>query len=145
MSRKLKQRRRPRPSTIALASGVVIIVMLAVYARIGSGGSGPLTYPTYPAEQIARGEQAYQANCATCHGVTGAGNSRAGIPALDGTMHAWHHPDSQIAAMIRQGGFMMPAVGPDWSDEQVTDVIAYIKEWWKPQQRAAQARLSGTP
>ena len=31
------------------------------------------------------------------------------------------------------------------SDEQVTDVIAYIKEWWKPQQRAAQARLSGTP
>jgi len=145
LSRKPKQRRRPRPSTIALASGVVIVVMFAVYARLSGGDAGPLTYPTYTAEQIAQGEQYYQANCATCHGATGAGNSRAGIPALDGSMHAWHHPDSQIAAMIRQGGFMMPAVGPDWSDEQITAVTAYIKEWWTPQQRAAQARLGGTP
>ena len=145
MSRKVKKRRGPRPATIALASGVVIVVMFAVYARLSGGDAGPLTYPTYTAEQIAQGELYYQANCATCHGATGAGNSRAGIPALDGSMHAWHHPDSQIAAMIRQGGFMMPAVGPDWSDEQITAVTAYIKEWWTPQQRAAQARLGGTP
>jgi len=143
LPRKPKKRRGPRPATIALASGVVIVVMLAVYARIGHGGSAPLSYPTYSAEQLARGEQAFQANCATCHGATGAGNPRAGVPALNGSMHAWHHPDSQIAATIRQGGLMMPAVGADWSDEQVMAVTAYIKEWWTPQQRAAQARMGG--
>lgn len=42
--------------------------------------------------------------------------------------------------MIRNGGFTMPAIGPDWSDEEITAVIAYIKEWWTPQQRASQAR-----
>ena len=143
MSRKRKKRRGPRPATIALASGVVIVVMLAVYARMGSGAAGPLTYPTYTAEQIQQGDHYYQANGPTRPGATGAGNPRAGVPALDGSMHAWHHPDSQIAAMIRQGGFMMPAVGPDWSDEHIEAVTAYIKEWWTPQQRVAQARLEG--
>jgi len=124
LSSKVKKRRGPRPATIALASGIVIVVMFAVYARLGGGDAGPLTYPTYTAEQIAQGEQYYQANCATCHGASGAGNPRAGVPALNGSMHAWHHPNSQIAAMIRRGGFMMPAVGPDGSDEQVIAVTA---------------------
>jgi len=145
LSRKQKKRRSSRPATVALVSGI-IVALIAIYAG-NSGGrdAGPLTYPTYTDAQIQQGEVHYQANCASCHGVTGTGNSRASIPALDASMHAWHHSDALIATMIRQGGFMMPAVGPDWSDEQITEVIAYIKEWWTPRQRASQARLSGTP
>lgn len=145
MSRRSKQRRGPSPATIALVSGVVIVVIVAVYATTGNDSSAPLTFPTYAPEQIAEGEQYYQANCASCHGATGSGNTSAGIPALDGSMHAWHHSDSQIAAMIRQGGVVMPAVGPDWSNEEITAVTAYVKEWWTPQQRATQARLGESP
>lgn len=57
-------------------------------------------------------------------------------------MHAWHHPDSQIAEMIRGGSIPMPAVGPDWSDEDIDSVLAYIKQWWTPEQRAFQAEVS---
>ncbi len=143
LARKPKKRGAPRWMTLALVLGVGGVAAIAIYSQFGAGGASPPTYPTYSAEQVALGEQAFQANCATCHGVTGAGDARAGVPALNGSMHAWHHPDSQIAGLIRQGGMVMPAIGPDWSDEQITAVLAYIKEWWQPQQRATQARISG--
>jgi len=147
LSRKLKRRPKkrgtPRWITVALLLGVGVVAAVAIVSRLGTGGAAAPAYPTYSAEQVAQGEQYFQANCATCHGVTGAGNAREGIPAVNGSMHAWHHADSQIAGLIRQGGVMMPAVGPDWSDDEVTAVLAYIKEWWAPQQRATQARISG--
>lgn len=140
MSRKKAKKKPTRPKwVIPVIIGVIGIAALAINTRLNQPDPGSLTYPTYTQEQINQGEILYQANCATCHGSEGRGNSRAVIPALDHSMHAWHHPDSQIAGMIRNGGFTMPAIGPDWSDEEITAVIAYIKEWWTPQQRASQA------
>ena len=37
----------------------------------------------------------------------------------------------------------MPAVGAEWSDEEVDAVVSYIKAWWTPQQRTAQAGTLG--
>lgn len=140
MSRKTAKKNRQKPKwVIPLIIGVLGVTALVINNRLNQPDPGSLNYPTYTQEQINEGEILYQANCATCHGSEGRGNSRAVIPALDHSMHAWHHPDSQIAGMIRNGGFTMPAIGPDWSDEEITAVIAYIKEWWTPQQRASQA------
>ncbi len=58
---------------------------------------------------------------------------------MNGSQHAWHHSDEQIISQIRQGGMAMPAVGADWSDEEVDAVVSYVKAWWTPQQRDAQA------
>ena len=143
---KPKKRGAARWISIALLLGVGAIAALAISSRLGQRGPGELAFPSYSPEQVAQGEQYYQANCATCHGATGAGDARAGVPALNGSMHSWHHGDSQIAGLIRRGGIQMPAVGADWSDEQIIAVLAYIKQWWAPQQRATQARISsGAP
>lgn len=145
MSRKSKPARKdefPLWRTFGAILGVGVVIALAIAFWPSGGGSEAGSYPTYSEEAIATGEQYFQANCATCHGSDGAGNTQAGIPALNGSMHAWHHPDSQIAGLIRHGGISMPAIGPDWSDEDITAVLAYIKQWWTPEQRAAQAQAS---
>ena len=96
-------------------------------------------------EQLTLGKEIYQANCSLCHGETGEGFAKENIPApaLNGSMHAWHHSDEQILALIRQGSNAMPAVGKDWTDEEVEAVWAYVKHWWTPQQRKAQAGTIG--
>lgn len=90
-------------------------------------------------ELLALGQRTYQASCASCHGENGVGYAGAQTaPAINGSEHAWHHPDEQILDLIRQGGNKMPAVGADWSYEKVEAVWAYVKQWWTPQQREAQ-------
>lgn len=91
-------------------------------------------------EVLDLGRTIYQANCAQCHGTEGAGYAQAGMqaPALNGSEHSWHHSDEQILGLIRKGGKTMPAVGAQWSDEEVEAVWAYVKQWWSVQQQQAQ-------
>lgn len=135
-----RKRRSPPWYVIGVIGLVGAIANVVVWTR-PTGDATP-DYPEYTAEQVARGEQAFQANCATCHGADGSGDAPAGVPALDESMHAWHHPDSQIARLIRDGGTQMPAVGPDWSDDDITAVLAYVKQWWTAEQREYQAQVS---
>ncbi len=121
---------------------VGIAANLVVWLRPGGEAAEAPTYTTYPEEVVAYGESIFRANCATCHGPGGQGDVAAGVPALDGSMHAWHHPDSQIAGFIREGVGRMPPVGPEWSQTDVTAVLAYVKRWWTPEQRAYQEQSS---
>ena len=107
-------------------------------------GTGTTTndYPTYPPTLVAEGEAIFRSNCARCHGTEAQGSPAAGTPALDGTMHAWHHSDSQIAGFVRGGVGRMPAVGATWSDEEIRALLAYLKQPWSPEQRVYQAEAS---
>ena len=78
-----------------------------------------------PAEgDAARGREVYAANCAQCHGSTGAG----GVAGAG----AWTPPVIErdavsIAEAIRVGPFEMPAFGEEQiSDEEVGDVVAFL-------------------
>ena len=130
--------------------GVVAVVVIGGLANLliwfvpRSQSQESLELPSYPVEQVVRGRDLYQASCSSCHGVDGAGYTQAGVlaPALNGSEHAWHHPDSQVAGFIRNGVEQMPAVGPDWTDEDVDAVLAYIKQWWEPEQLAYQTESS---
>lgn len=50
--------------------------------------------------------------------------------------------DAQIAGFIRNGVGQMPAVGAGWTDEEIDAVLSYIKQWWEPEQLAAQTERS---
>ena len=127
--------------------GLVAIVVvgalanLYVWTRPVGGGAESVQATTVSAETLSLGADLYSATCATCHGTQGAGQGN--VPALNGSQHAWHHSDEQLISQIRQGGMGMPAVGADWSDEEVDAVVSYIKAWWTPQQRDAQAGTLG--
>jgi len=82
-----------------------------------------------------KGKPIYSAQCVTCHGKAGDGNGPVGR-ALNPRPRAFNKgnllPDDQLFKVIRQGG---KAVGlskdmdayPALSDQQIWDVIAYIK------------------
>ena len=128
---------------LVLLAAVLVAGALILITRTPAQGE-PVQESTVPNEVLALGETIYSANCTSCHGAEGEGYaSIQNAPALNGSEHAWHHPDEQIIGLIRQGGMQMPAVGADWSDEEVEAVLSYVKAWWTPQQRAAQAGTIG--
>lgn len=101
------------------------------------GGKGPRS----AAEK--RGERLYTANCQSCHGVQGVGETYSEkalttqdyimAPALDDSTHAWHHTDDQLVETILNGSPRTERMKP-WkeklSSEQARDVVAYIKSLW---------------
>jgi mono/diheme cytochrome c family protein len=91
------------------------------------------------AEKIKRGEEVYQKNCASCHGPNGEAtpgwrtpgpDGRYPPPPLDGSAHAWHHSTETLEKMIREGGPGMPAWNGKLTDQQIDDVIVWIKSLW---------------
>jgi len=94
-------------------------------------------------QQILRGGRLYQQNCAQCHGklAQGAENWRQRDadgkfppPPLNGTGHTWHHPTEVLVEIIRNGtaalGGNMPAWKDELSEQDIEDVLAWIKAQW---------------
>jgi len=73
------------------------------------------------------GKETWGGVCAKCHGLAGEGGVGpriAGSPTLTS-------PQS-LATLVRHGRTgpqgVMPAVGSDWNDEQITALVSYLKE-----------------
>jgi len=108
-----------------------------------TGNSSAVITPDFDPTQIKRGEQVYLANCVGCHGPNGAGtpdwrkpntDGKYPPPPLDGTAHAWHHPTNVLKKIILQGTppdlGSMPAWEGKLTDQQIDDVIVWIKSLW---------------
>ena len=93
--------------------------------------------------QIQRGEIIFQANCENCHGKKAAGTTdwrkpgadgRFPPPPLNGTAHAWHHSTAVLKKTILKGGppefSSMPAWEDKLTEQQVDDVVVWIKSLW---------------
>lgn len=138
---KTRPQRKPRATLSLVVTTAIIAVGLLVGYRVLSNRPEPST--AVSPEVLALGEERFASACAACHGAEGQGGAAANVPALNGSMHAWHHSDEQLIAQIRGGGMSMPAVGAEWSDEEIAAVISYFKQWWSPQQRRGQQGTLG--
>lgn len=109
--------------------------------------------------QVARGKAVYEKFCLECHGAGGKGqpgdwrirdaDGRYPPPPLDSSAHAWHHPTAVLLEVIREGSpdgqGNMPAWKGKLSEQEMQDVVAYIKSlwsdevyalWWKMEQQS---------
>lgn len=98
-------------------------------------------------EQVERGRRVYEKNCQECHGIEGRGqpgdwrvkrpNGMYPPPPLDDTAHAWHHPTTVLRKAIMKGSPPGEGDMPAWegklSDQEIDDVIVYIKSLWSPE------------
>ena len=134
------------------------ITALTVWA-ISACTEAPRADPSNAA-QVASGGATYAANCASCHGANLEGqpgwksrgaNGRMPAPPHDDTGHTWHHPDDILFGITKVGvappyappGYQsdMPAFAAKLTDQQIWDVLAYIKSRWSPRAREAQAQI----
>jgi mono/diheme cytochrome c family protein len=108
-------------------------------APAGPPAAGRITDPAI----IARGAQIFGKNCASCHGDRAQGafrwehpgaDGRYPPPPLDGSAHAWHHPQAALEQVIRSGtqaqGGNMPAWGGKLKDADIRAVIAWFQSLW---------------
>jgi cytochrome c oxidase subunit 2 len=69
------------------------------------------------------GQEEWRGACATCHGLAGQGLIGPRI-AASGTLENV----TALTTLLRNGKGQMPAVGRQWSQEQLTALAAYLKE-----------------
>jgi mono/diheme cytochrome c family protein len=127
--------RREAAGMSAVALGVGLLVL--TQARIGPEvEAGIVIDNPVPADDasVARGEAIYTANCLVCHGPGGQGNGpgAAGLqpPPADFTIpHSRAHLDADFFYWIENGifGSAMPAFGEELGEDEIWDVINYIR------------------
>ena len=111
---------------------------------------------------MASGKPIYLTHCASCHGANLEGqadwrirksNGRLPAPPHDESGHTWHHADSVLMEITRNGlvpgvtapeGYVsdMPAYSKLLNDHQIRAVLAYIKSSWSKQARDRQKQIT---
>jgi mono/diheme cytochrome c family protein len=83
-------------------------------------------------EQVARGQQLFASNCATCHGKNGEGDIG---PTLNSKKFLQTTDDGIIFSLISSGvpGTAMPSWsqvhGGPFTDEQINDLVGFVRNW----------------
>ena len=110
---------------------VLLVASAAAVGTLLSGCGGQIQTPA-PVADVAAGQRAYEATCASCHGPAGLGAAQ-GPPFVDRIYEPSHHADVAFTIAVRQGvpahhwGFGdMPPV-PGVSAAQLADIVAYIR------------------
>ena len=121
-----------------------------------------LAEPVQPVQvDTVEGARLYGEQCAACHGAALQGqadwriadeNGVRPAPPHDETGHTWHHGDGMLFAYTALGGegfarargisgfaSGMPGFAQELSDQQIWDILAYIKSTWPEDIRAIQA------
>jgi len=129
-----------------LIGGILLILLLGCY--IYQQNALPLDSLSRTPTQIEifQGRGLFAKNCSSCHGINGVGQNpdspKGSItkdgsylaPALNGTGHAWHHPDSVLFKTIKHGSIAsyssMRAFSGHLSDNEIILVIQYFKSLW---------------
>lgn len=131
---------------IGLAAAGILTLGLLFPLVVQSEANGFLPYQNQTS--IRNGEAIYQEQCASCHGANLEGeenwrepdeNGMAKAPPHDETGHTWHHPDEQLFQITKFGtakivgqGYQSNMMGFEnvLSDQDIADVLAYIKSTW---------------
>lgn len=109
-------------------------------------------------EQIVAGREVFAQNCAVCHGEEAeglAGDWREKLddgsfppPPLDGSAHAWHHPQEILLRVIDYGGEAMGGKMPAFIDvldqEEKLAAIAYFQSFWSDEIYQQWLQMGGT-
>lgn len=141
---------------VAVAVGGAMLWQLVV-----RGEPAPFELRPDDARLVARGEQVYQAQCASCHGARLEGQPDWRRPGPDGLLpapphdasgHTWHHPDDLLFRIVKHGvakaanlpghASAMPAYEGVLADEDIVAVLSWIKSRWPADIRARHDALN---
>lgn len=133
------------------------IVLLA----LGLAATPALAGHELDGRDLDRGRAVYAEHCAACHGAGLEGQLDWRSPGADGiypapphdaTGHTWHHSNAQLLDYTRLGGqgvidrlgirnftSGMPAFGEVLGEDDIWNVLAYIRSTWPARERAFQS------
>jgi len=95
------------------------MVMIAMFSLVMA-----LALP--PAAAAAAGADTYKAKCAMCHGANGEGKAAMGTKDL-GSADIQKMSDADLTSAITNGKGKMPAYKGKLTDEQIGDLVKYVR------------------
>lgn len=116
-------------------------LMVAAMVLLAFPSTDPVAAQDDPAGDPERGAELFAQNCVACHGESGEG--RVGATLNDA--FASINVDAFIKQVVRQGvsGSYMPAFSEEYggplTDQDITDIAAYIETWDTAQEPVAPA------
>ena len=144
-------------AAIALAVGLGALIWWDAQVRVAPGTAVP---DLNAGERVAAGRAAHAEHCAACHGAQLEGqpnwrdrlpNGRLPAPPHDDSGHTWHHPFEVLFAITRNGlvpphapqGYQsdMPGFADRLSDDDIWNVLAFIRSRWSDRVRSAHDEL----
>ncbi|MBV9879583.1 MAG: c-type cytochrome [Gemmatirosa sp.] len=98
-----------------------------------AAAEGPKVAPLTPAEQqrFAAGRTQYAGSCQGCHQAGGTGLPGVAKP-LVGSKWALGTPQRLVRIVLhgKEGDMLMPPVGASLTDEQIANVLTYVRRSW---------------
>lgn len=146
--------------TLLGLGGLAAMGAAAIFLAQPGTAQGANLFPFDDPAAVARGEEIYTAQCAACHGAalegqpdwrSPAANGRLPAPPHDETGHTWHHPDPQLFLITKYGTAAlvggnyesdMPGFEDVLSDQEILEVLAYIKSTWPENIRARHTEMN---
>ena len=112
----------------------------------------------YSQSQLTAGALVFAQNCAQCHGDNAQGtvvdwrqkldDGSFPPPPLNGSAHAWHHPQSVLLQVIDNGGVdlggTMPAFAALLDQSEKLAAIAYFQSFWSDEIYGQWMQMGGT-
>lgn len=145
--------------TAILGVGLVLVASAGAYFwTADAAGSGLGVMPEDV--DLAAGGTLYAEHCAACHGANLEGqddwrspgeDGRLPAPPHDETGHTWHHGDQVLFEYTKLGGRAlmasqgmefdsgMPGFGDQLSDQEIWNILGYIKSTWPERVQEMQA------
>ena len=77
------------------------------------------------------GEKLYKSKCVACHGVDGKGDTPTGkkLGARDlGSTEVQSQSDAQLIELVTKGKGKMPAYGKTLKEDEIKDLVGYVRE-----------------
>jgi len=126
---------------------IIILLFLSIIFIKSSFAHNHYPITTDSKIMIAKGKIAYENNCVSCHQVNLSGaehwkgldeDGHRKAPPLNGTGHTWHHDDKTLHSIIKYGlaklvknyQGKMAGFGDVLNDDEIDNVLAYIKSYW---------------
>lgn len=121
--------------------GLLLVTVAAITVACGDNSIDTRATDTkFPIEvtdaRVSAGEGIYAQYCASCHGPVDGRPILQVAPPHGDSGHTWHHPDRLLYQWTLDKpplATVMPAFRGTLSDEQVLQVLAYIKSSWLPE------------
>lgn len=105
----------------------LLIPLLAVVTAVTTAATARRSVwdGVYSSEQVERGQKAYYAQCARCHGDTLLGGEDSPPLVDDVFLTRWH--GLSLGALVERTRLTMPSDGPGrLSRRMCTDIVAYL-------------------
>lgn len=106
----------------------ILIAVIGVAIFITTNGFKGKNY-----EAVQAGEKVYKLQCAICHGETGKGEGAKAGTSINSQIFLSSASDEDLMNYIVHGRpeAAMPAYGPRLSEEELKNVVAFIRNWQK--------------